>query len=180
MSWFLINFCFSLFSDFHIDNGAQASKVGDIISLIVEKDIKEIATVLENAISQISTKFRFNENVTKAMIRLSTWTERSKIPSIDSWVQALPEILVSSRANQNHVQAVQTLFKRRDSILMEAFSSNGNYPISSAKNSTISLDEVWKTLLLFPDTKVPRKEIIEISQKADISNFTRNFAMNVC
>ena len=45
---------------------------------------------LDNIIRQLITKYLYNESVTNCMTVISTSDLRTKIPSIEAWIQQLP------------------------------------------------------------------------------------------
>ena len=48
---------------------------------------------LDNIIRQLITKYLYNESVTDCMTIISTSDFRTRIPSIDVWIQQLPGII---------------------------------------------------------------------------------------
>ena len=116
---------YSLFiTDFEVKNVTEAVKVSTILKIIANmEDIpKDVANKLEYPISQMTSKYLYNESVTDCMSALSASSLKSTIPSMDLWIQQLPEILVSSKVTQCHINAIIMLFKRKDATLIEGFS----------------------------------------------------------
>ena len=108
-------------TDFQVGSPVEANKVSTIIQAITKMGILPDSVIgkLDNIIGQLITKYLYNESVTDCMTVISTSDLRTKIPSIDAWIQQLPGILVGSKVTSNHIHAIKMLFKRRDPILMD-------------------------------------------------------------
>ena len=110
-------------TDFQVGSQIEANKVSTIIQEITNMagilPDTSVNGKLDNIIRQLITKYLYNESVTDCMTIISTSDFRTRIPSIDAWIQQLPGILVGSKVTSNHIHAIKMLFKRRDPILMD-------------------------------------------------------------
>ena len=113
-------------TDFQVGSQIEANKVSTIIQEITNMagilPDTSVNGKLDNIIRQLITKYLYNESVTDCMTIISTSEFRTRIPSIDAWIQQLPGILVGSKVTSNHIHAIKMLFKRRDQILMDVLS----------------------------------------------------------
>ena len=98
-------------------------KVAEIVRTLASmNDIPENnVTKFEPIIAQLINRYVYNETVTECMSTLSASQHSRCIPSVDSWIAMLPQLLISSKVTSNHVEAIKLLFKRRNPILQEAF-----------------------------------------------------------
>ena len=82
-------------TDFQVGSPVEANKVSTIIQAITNMGILPDSVIgkLDNIIGQLITKYLYNESVTDCMTVISTSDLRTKIPSIDAWIQQLPGII---------------------------------------------------------------------------------------
>ena len=108
---------------FTIKQNLEAVKIAEIVkTLALINDIPEDnVTKFEPIVAQLITRYVHNESVTECMSALSASQHSRCIPSVDSWIAMLPQLLISSKVTSNHVEAIKLLFKRRNPILQEAF-----------------------------------------------------------
>ena len=158
---------------------AEIVKTFALINDIPENNV----TKFEPIVAQLITRFVYNETVTECMSALSASEHSSFIPSIDSWIAMLPQLLISSRVTSTHVEVVKLLFKRRNPILQEAFMKLAsirkhlnlycaiqiiNVLFVSAQGSTKDQHlngEVLKIVaLLFPNVGVPKECMIKCAE----------------
>ena len=172
-------FLFLLFQGFQVNDGQEATKLAKILSLVITHDIQENVKSLESIIDQIVTYHKNNEFVTKAMISMSTWSKRDQIPSINRWISELPNLLLSPRANSGHIEAIRTLFKRKDPILFEAFKNLKSFPSDFPDKDSNLLDQVCRILALFPTLGIARKEFSCRMNDISITDNTKTFVNNL-
>lgn len=126
--------------DFQVGSQIEANKVSTIIQEITNMagilPDTSVNGKLDNIIRQLITKYLYNESVTDCMTIISTSDFRTRISSIDAWIQQLPGILVGSRVTSNHIHAIKMLFKRRDPILMDVLTKQ-------IKTDEADIAELW-------------------------------------
>ena len=111
------------FLGFTVKNSAEAVKISEIVKTLASmSDIPENnVTKFEPIIAQLINRYVYNETVTECMSSLIASQHSTCIPSVNSWITMLPQLLISSKVTFNHVEAIKLLFKRRNPILQEAF-----------------------------------------------------------
>jgi len=164
---------------FQVNNVQEATKLAKILSLVVSNDIQQNVESLDAIINQIATNHKNNEFVTKAMILMSTWSSRDQIPSINGWISELPNLLLSPRANSGHIEAIRTLFKRKDAILFEAFKKLNSFPSDFPDKDSSLLDQVCRVLALFPTLGIPKQEFSCRLNDFAVTNNTKIFVNNL-
>ena len=84
-------------TDFQVGSQIEANKVSTIIQEITNMACilpdTSVNGKLDNIIRQLITKYLYNESVTDCMTIISTSDFRTRIPSIDVWIQQLPGII---------------------------------------------------------------------------------------
>ena len=101
-------------------NNSQASKVSLILLKMLETDkIQEMNPIIE----QIVNKYSHNESVAELMLELSCSTKKDDIPAVKNWIESLPETVISAKVTKSHLEAVRTLFKRQNYVMINAFQS---------------------------------------------------------
>ena len=84
-------------TDFQVGSQIEANKVSTIIQEITNMagilPDTSVNGKLDNIIRQLITKYLYNESVTDCMTIISTSEFRTRIPSIDAWIQQLPGII---------------------------------------------------------------------------------------
>ena len=82
---------------FQVGSHIEANKVSTIIQEITNMagilPDTSVNGKLDNIIRQLITKYLYNESVTDCMTIISTSEFRTRIPSIDAWIQQLPGII---------------------------------------------------------------------------------------
>lgn len=150
-------------SKFTVSSHNEATKIASILMKLDKVDI------MEDIIQQLVSKFIFNQSVTEALLYL---TLRNQLSCLDTWIQELPKALMSPKVQLNHTEAVKALFKRRNVVLNEAFSTLKSYEVPGSSH----IDQVWRTLVLFP----MEKEAVLKAIKSDenVSETTKRFVLN--
>jgi len=174
-----INQVLDYIKSFQVNDGQEATKLAKILSLVIIHDIQENVESLESIIDQIVTHHKNNEFVTKAMISMSTWSSRDQIPSINRWISQLPNLLLSPRANSGHIEAIRTLFKRKDAILFDAFKELKSFPSDFPDKDSNLVDQVCRILVLFPTLGITKKEFSCRMNDIAITDNTKTFVNNL-
>jgi len=165
---------------FKINDNQEATKLAKILSLVVKNDIQENVETLDSIIDQVITNYKNNEFVTEAMILMSTWSARNQIPSINGWISDLPNLLLSPRVNSCQIEAIRTLFKRKDTILFEAFKNLNSFPSNFPDTNSSLLDQVCRVLVLFPNLGIPKQELSCRLNELAVTGNTKTFVNNLC
>jgi len=169
---------FDYIKGFQVEDVTEASKLGMILSLVVTNDVQQNIESVDSVVGQLATIHRNNECVVKALISMSTWAARGQLPNVERWINELPNLLVSPRANLGHIEAIKILFKRRDAVLLEAFKSFDSFPAEfPVKDSTV-LDQVFRMLAVCP-IGISNEDLIYQMKDTTVSKNTRNFVNNM-
>ena len=78
---------------------------------------------MNSTIEQLVNNYSHNENVAELMLELSCSAKKDDIPAVKNWIESLPETVISAKVTKSHLEAVRTLFKRRDPVMINAFQS---------------------------------------------------------
>jgi len=181
-----VNQVLDFIKGFQVNNGPEATKVSMILSLIVTNDVKQNVESLDSVIDHLITNYKNNDFVTKAMILMSTWTTenapdqiRQCLPSVERWINGLPQLLLSSRVNLGHIEAIVALFKRKDSVLFDAFKRLDSIPNDFHVKDQFILDQVWRSLVLFPNLGIQNENLMVRMNEMAVSKNTQIFVKNM-
>ena len=120
------------------------------------------------------------------MILMSTWRTtdnahqiRDCLPSIERWINDLPQLLMTPRVNLGHVEAICALFKRKDSVLFDAFKRLDSIPNDFHVKDPYILDQVWRSLVLFPNLGIRNEDLMVRMNEMSVSKNTQTFVKNL-
>lgn len=112
-----------LFSDFNPQSSNEASKISSVLSILAKNEEAFRAfdlSCIDDVVSKLADNFKHNEKVTESMLLLSI-SETLRTASVEKWVGDLASIIMSDKVGLHHLEAVRTLYKRRDAALLDAF-----------------------------------------------------------